>query len=117
MALITPSLTIAPPDVSTVGPPVYANTASLTFTPHHFRLPCSLWTLPHDQGPVPQPGPDALALPPRAVAEVVIPAGEASLLADLLTAELKQYARRFGEPHRGFEGPRNNAAVPIPARR
>jgi hypothetical protein len=39
----------------------------------------------------------------RAVAEVVIPAGEASLLADLPKAESKQYIERFGEPHRGFE--------------
>ena len=47
--------------------------------------------------------PDALVLTPRAVTDVMIPAGEAGLLADLLTAELKQYVRRFGEPHRGFE--------------
>jgi hypothetical protein len=44
-----------------------------------------------------------LLLTPRAVAEVVLPAGEASLLADLLKAESKQYVERFGEPHRGFE--------------
>jgi hypothetical protein len=99
MTLTTPSLTIAPPDVSTVGPPVYANTASVTFTPYDFRITFSLLTVPHDQ----VSAPDALVLTPRAVAEVVIPAGEAGLLADLLTAELKQYVRRFGEPHRGFE--------------
>jgi hypothetical protein len=86
-----------------VGPPVYANTASVTFTPYDFRITFSLLTLPHDQGSVPQPAPDGLVLTPRAVAEVLIPAGEASLMADLLTAELKQYVRRFGEPRRGFE--------------
>src|SRR3954454_23532174 len=103
MALITPSLTIAPPDVSTVGPPVYANTASVTFTPYDFRITFSLLTVPHDQGSVPEAARDASVLTPRAVAELVIPAGEASLLADLLTTELKEYVRRFGEPHRGFE--------------
>ena len=99
----TPSLTIAPPDVSTVGPPVYANTANVTFTPYDFRITFSLLTWPHDRESVPHSAPDVLLLTPRAVAEVVIPAGEASLLADLLKAESKQYVERFGEPHRGFE--------------
>ena len=99
MTLTTSALTIAPPDVSAVGVPVYANTATATFTPYDFRITFSLLTFPHDEGSVP----DGLVLTPRAVAEVVIPAGGASLLADLLAAEFKQYVRRFGEPHRGFE--------------
>jgi hypothetical protein len=103
MTLTTPSLTIGSPDVSTVDLPVYANTASVTFTPYEFRITFSLLTFPHDQGSVPRPASDALVLTPRAVTDVMIPAGEAGLLADLLTAELKQYVRRFGEPHRGFE--------------
>ena len=102
MTLTTPSLTIGTPDVSTVGLPVYANTTRVAFTPYDFRITFSLLTFPHDRTSVQEPAPDALVLTPRAVAEVVIPAGGASLLADLLAAEFKQYVRRFGEPHRGF---------------
>jgi hypothetical protein len=102
MTLTTQAFTIAPPDVSAVAPFVYGNTASVTFTPYDFRITFSLLTLPHDQGSVPQPPPGAVVLTPRAVDEVVIPAGEASQLADLLKAELKEYVQPFGEPQRGF---------------
>ena len=102
MTLTTPSLTIGTPDVSTVGLPVYANTTRVAFTPYDFRLTFTLLSFPHQRPSVLEPAPVALVLTPRAVTEVVIPPGEASQLTDLLSAELKQYVQRFGEPHRGF---------------
>ena len=101
MTMIAPSMTIAPPDLSTVGPSDYANTANVTFTPYDFRITFSLLTHPHDEGSVPEPS--AVVLTPRAVAEVVIPAGAVGQLADVLQAQLKQYVQRFGEPRRGLE--------------
>jgi hypothetical protein len=101
MTLTSPAVTITPPDLSTVGPPVYANSATMTFTPYDFRITFSLLTMPDDQGSIPEPG--AAVLTPRAVAEVVVPAGVVGQLADVLRAELKQYGERFGEPQRGVE--------------
>jgi hypothetical protein len=100
MSLTVSAYTIAPPDMTTVGTPVYANTSNVTFTPYDFRLSLSLLTMPHDQGSLPDPS--AVVLTPKGVAEVVIPAGAVGQLADVLRAELKLYVERFGEPRRGY---------------
>src|SRR3954464_15004076 len=103
MTSTTPSLTIASPDISTLGLPIYANTATVTFTPYDFRLTFSLMRVPHDQDAAARPPADAFVLTPQAVVEVMVPPGEARVLSDLLAAEFKQYVGKFGEPHRGFE--------------
>lgn len=90
-------LAVGLPDMSTVGAPVYANVAHTTSTPYDFRLTFSLLTVPDDDGG----GPSALAgmvMAPRAVAQVVIPAGAVESVVDLLRAELDRYVDEFGPP-------------------
>jgi hypothetical protein len=100
MTLTASAYTIAPPDMTAVGMPLYANTSNVTFTPFDFRLSLSLLTMPHDQGSLPDRG--AIVLTPKGVAEIVIPAGAVGQFADVLRAELGLYVERFGEPRRGY---------------
>jgi hypothetical protein len=90
-------LAIGLPDMSTVGAPVYANVAHANSTPYDFRLTFSLLTVPHDEAG----DPTALAgmvMAPRAVVQVVIPAGAVESVVDLLRAELDRYIDEFGPP-------------------
>jgi hypothetical protein len=92
------NLAVGLPDLSIAGAPVYANVAHTTFTPYDFRVTFSLLTVPHDQASVATSDITALALVPRAVAEVVIPAGSVSSMVDLLRVELDRYTEEFGAP-------------------
>lgn len=76
--------------------PVYANVAHVTFTPYDFRVTLSLLTLPHDE--TSGHTTDIAALTPRAVAQVVVPAGAVGSLVDLLRADLDRYIEQFGAP-------------------
>jgi hypothetical protein len=91
-------LAVGLPDLSTVGAPVYANVAHVTSTPYDFRVTFSLLTVPHGESPGGMSDIAALALAPRAVAQVVVPAGAVGAMAELLRAELDRYVDRFGQP-------------------
>jgi hypothetical protein len=91
-------LAVGLPDLSMAAAPVYANVAHTTFTPYDFRVTFSLLTVPHDQAPGSLASIAALALQPRAVAQVVLPAGAVESLVDLLRAEFDRYVEQFGPP-------------------
>lgn len=94
MDLQNVSVAVGPPDVSTAGPPVYANVTHVSFTPHDFRVTFSLLFTPHDGGS----GPPVLAPEPRAVADIVLPAGAVESFIDILRAQLDRFVDRFGPP-------------------
>jgi hypothetical protein len=91
-------LAVGLPDLSMAAAPVYANVAHTTFTPYDFRVTFSLLTVPHDQPSGSLASIAALALQPRAVAQVVLPAGAVVSLVDLLRAEFDRYVEQFGPP-------------------
>jgi hypothetical protein len=91
-------LAVGLPDLSMDAAPVYANVAHTTFTPYDFRVTFSLLTVPHDQPSGSLASIAALALQPRAVAQVVLPAGAVESLVDLLRAEFDRYVEQFGPP-------------------
>ena len=91
-------LAVGLPDLSMAAAPVYANVAHTTFTPYDFRVTFSLLTVPHDQPSGSLASVAALALQPRAVAQVVLPAGAVESLVDLLRAEFDRYVEQFGPP-------------------
>ena len=91
-------LAVGLPDLSMAGAPVYANVAHTTFTPYDFRVTFSLLTVPHDEASGSLASIAALALAPRAVAQVVVPAGAVESLVDLLRAEFDRYVEQFGPP-------------------
>jgi hypothetical protein len=86
------TLDVEAPDVSALGPPIYANVAHLSSTPYDFRITFSLLCTSRD-------GRAALvAERPLAVAEVVFPAGAVESLVDLLQEELDRFVKEFGAP-------------------
>ncbi|HEX3542438.1 MAG TPA: hypothetical protein VHT75_18560 [Acidimicrobiales bacterium] len=86
----------AQPDLSGLDEPIYANVAHVSSTPYDFRLTFSLFQTPHDR-----PVDDAQVppSPPRAVVEVVLPAGSVHSMLDAVRAELDRYTARYGAPH------------------
>ena len=85
-------LDVDSPDVSTVGPPVYANIAHVSYTPYDFRLTFSVLPTPHDHRA------GVIAAPPRAVVEMVLPTGTVEAMVDLLRAEFDRFVEEFGPP-------------------
>ncbi|MDQ1500204.1 MAG: hypothetical protein QOI86_3544 [Actinomycetota bacterium] len=85
-------LDVDSPDVSTVGPPVYANIAHVSYTPYDFRLTFSVLPTPHDHRN------SVIAAPPRAVVDVVLPIGTVEAMVDLLRAEFDRFVEEFGSP-------------------
>ncbi|HZA79027.1 MAG TPA: hypothetical protein VE623_21840 [Acidimicrobiales bacterium] len=91
-------LAVGLPDLSTAAATVYANVAHATFTPYDFRLTFSLLIAPHDQTSGDTTDIAAVALAPRAVAQIVVPAGAVGSLVDLLRAAFDRYIEQFGPP-------------------
>jgi Protein of unknown function (DUF3467) len=87
---------VGPPDLTTCGPPLYANVASVSYTPFDFRVTFALLSVP--QNAPASSGLDAPTLVPRAVAELVLPPAAMPGLVDVLRTELSQFHRRFGMP-------------------
>ncbi|MEW6475490.1 MAG: DUF3467 domain-containing protein [Actinomycetota bacterium] len=86
------TLAVDAPDRSAVGPPVYANVAHVSSTPYDFRLTFSLLSTSQDGRA------RLVAEPPRAIAEVVFPAGAVDSLVELLREELDRFVDEFGPP-------------------
>ena len=80
------------PDRSTVGPPIYANVAHISFTPYDFTITFSQLAPTH--------GDPAFLIneAPTAVAEIVVPAASVESLVDLLRAQLDSFVDEFGAP-------------------
>jgi hypothetical protein len=88
-------LVVELPDLEDVGVPIYANITHVSYTPYDFRITFSLLSTPHDAS---DDRPFTPKSPPRAVAEIVLPAAAVASLADLLRARLEAYTGRFGAP-------------------
>lgn len=89
-------LDVRAPDLTGMGAPTYANVVHVTSTPYDFHLTFSLMQTPHDQ----PPGEVFVAEEaPRAIAEILLPAGSIEALLAAVRHELDIYAKRFGTPH------------------
>jgi hypothetical protein len=88
----TRNVMVGVPDLSTSPAPFYANIAHVSFTPYDFRITFSLLMTPYENEG------SASITPPRAVAEVVLPAAAIDSFADILRDQLDRFTREFGRP-------------------
>jgi hypothetical protein len=88
-------LVVELPDLEEVGLPIYANITHVSYTPYDFRITFSLLSTPHGDL---DDRPFTPKAPPRAVAEIVLPAAAVGSLAALLGARLEEYTGKFGAP-------------------
>ena len=85
------TVAVARPDSSTIGPPLYADVAHVSFTPYDFRIMFSLLRSPDRESPIP-------IATPQAVAEIVLPPAAVESLMDLLRVEFDRFVGEFGAP-------------------
>ena len=86
------TLAVDAPDVSALGPPLYANVAHVSSTPYDFRITFSLLSTQKDGRA------GVVAERQQAIAEVLFPAGAMESLVDLLREELDRFVDEFGPP-------------------
>jgi hypothetical protein len=86
------TLAVQAPDVSSLGAPTYANVAHVSSTPYDFRITFSLLSVSPDSKA------ELVADRPRAMAEVVFPAGAMESLVEVLRSELDRFVDEFGAP-------------------
>src|SRR5581483_1413401 len=86
------TLAVEAPDVSGLGPPIYANVAHVSSTPYDFRITFSMLSTSLDRSA------GLMTERPQAMAEVVIPVGAVESLGELLRAELGRFVDEFGAP-------------------
>ena len=98
------TLAVDDPDRSAVGTPLYANVAHVSCTPYDFRLTFSLLSTSRDGRA------GLVAEPPRAIAEVVFPAGAMESLVELLREEVDRFVDEFGPPRPSVQRAGGNGA-------